>query len=62
MKIGRFLNLKQVSEVLKISETTVRRRVSSGKLRSFKEGGRVLVLEADLEDYLRRQYGEPFEA
>lgn len=62
MKIGRFLNVQEVAVALRVSVETVRRRISSGKLKSFKEGGRVLVREADLEDYLQRQYGGPLGA
>jgi excisionase family DNA binding protein len=62
MKIGRFLNVQEVADELRLSVETVRRRIKAGKLRSFKEGGRVLVREADLDDYIQRQYGGPLSA
>ena len=55
MNIRAILTLEEVAAILKTSVKTVRRRIASGKLRSFKEGGRVLVFESDLEDYFRRQ-------
>lgn len=58
MKIGNILTLEEVAAFLKTSVKTVRRRVSSGKLRCFKEGGRVLVLEDELEKYLLQQIGK----
>lgn len=60
MNIGRILTLEEVADFLKTSVKTVRRRVASGKLKAFKEGGRVLVLEAELEEYIRRQIAAPF--
>jgi len=60
MNIGRILTLDEVADFLKTSVKTVRRRVASGKLKAFKEGGRVLVLEAELEEYIRRQIAAPF--
>ncbi|BCX50203.1 excisionase family DNA-binding protein [Haloferula helveola] len=49
------LTLRDVAERLKTSVKSVRRRIRDGHLRAFKEGGRVLVLKSDLDDYLRRQ-------
>ncbi|MEQ1839949.1 MAG: helix-turn-helix domain-containing protein [Verrucomicrobiales bacterium] len=62
MNIRAILTLEEVAAILKTSVKTVRRRIASGKLRSFKEGGRVRVLESDLEDYIRRQLGGAFSA
>lgn len=53
-----FFVIEEVAEFLKTSVKTVRRRISSGELRSFKEGGRVCVLKADLDEYLARKVRE----
>lgn len=50
-----FLTLPEVAERLKASIKTIRRRIASGELRSFKEGGRVCVLESDLSEFIRRR-------
>lgn len=55
MKVGRMMFLEEVAEILRKSVKTVRRRVDTGKLKAFKEGGRIMVLEADLEAYLEQQ-------
>ena len=55
MNLQEFYKIEEVAEFLKTSVKTVRRRISSGELRSFKEGGRVCVLKADLTDYLNRK-------
>jgi len=52
MKIPRFYFLPEVAAVLRLNVKSVRRRIKSGKLKSVKEGGRVLVRESDLEQYL----------
>lgn len=49
------LTLKEVADYLKSSVKTVRRRISSGKLKAFKDGGRLLVLASDLEEYVQSQ-------
>ena len=46
------LILEEVAGILKVSVKTARRRVASGKIRSFREGGRVCVWRHDLEQYL----------
>lgn len=40
MRCGEILTLEEVAAFLKTSVKTVRRRISSGKLKAFKEGGR----------------------
>lgn len=55
MKSSIFLKLEEVAKRLKASVKTARRRIVSGELRGFKEGGRVCVLEEDLEEYIRRK-------
>lgn len=55
MKTPEFLRIEEVAERLRASVKTVRRRISEGKIKSFKEGGRVCVLSAELERYLSSQ-------
>ncbi len=55
MKFGEILTIEEVAAKLKASVKTIRRRIASGKLRSFKEGGRVCVLADELDAYLQRQ-------
>lgn len=52
MNFPRYLLLPEVAEILRLDVKSVRRRIRSGKLKSFKEGGRVLVRESDLQEYL----------
>jgi excisionase family DNA binding protein len=55
MKVDEILKLEEVAAILKASVKTVRRRIASGHLRHFKEGGRVCVLASQLEAYIQRQ-------
>jgi len=55
MKSIEFLKIEEVAERLKASVKTVRRRIATGELRGFKEGGRVCVLESDLAEFISRQ-------
>jgi len=55
MDLGEILTLEEVAARLKVSVKTVRRRIASGKLPAFKEGGRVCVLHRDLEAYIEQQ-------
>ena len=55
MNSEEILTLPEVATRLKTSTKTVRRRIASGALRAFKEGGRVCVLLSDLVDYLQQQ-------
>jgi excisionase family DNA binding protein len=48
------LTLQEVAAILRASIKTVRRRIEDGQLKAFKEGGRILVLESELEKYLQR--------
>lgn len=46
------MKLEEVAERLRISIKTLRRRIASGAIKAFKEGGRIRIWESDLEDYL----------
>lgn len=54
MKKPELLKISQVAEYLGASEKTIRRRIADGTIKRIKEGGRVLVLECDLEAYIQR--------
>lgn len=45
--------VQEAAEELRIGNSTVRERIRSGQLRSFKDGGRRLIAGEDLMDYLR---------
>ena len=47
------MNLLEAASALDLSETSVRRRIRSGKLRAYRDGGRVIIEPADLERYKR---------
>ena len=55
MSAPRFLLIEEVADRLRLHSKSVRRRISEGKIKSFKEGGRVCVLESELEKYLQLQ-------
>jgi len=44
--------VQEAAEELRIGNSTVRERIRSGQLRSFKDGGRRLIAGDDLLDYL----------
>ncbi len=50
--------VQEAAEELRIGNSTVRERIRSGQLRSFKDGGRRLIAGEDLLDYLRILRGE----
>ncbi|MEM9563834.1 MAG: helix-turn-helix domain-containing protein [Actinomycetota bacterium] len=45
--------VQEAAEELRIGNSTVRERIRSGQLRSFKDGGRRLVAGEDLMEYVR---------
>ncbi len=45
--------IQEAAEELRIGNSTVRERIRSGQLRSFKDGGRRLVAGEDLMEYVR---------
>jgi excisionase family DNA binding protein len=54
MNKHQFLLLPEVADRLRVSVKTVRRRIASGALRAFKEGGRLCVAEEEVTRYLTR--------
>jgi excisionase family DNA binding protein len=57
---GRTLNIKQVQEILDISERTIFRLIRKGELKGFKVGREWRFEESDIEDFiaLQRQKAE----
>lgn len=53
----KLLTVQEVADVLKVSESTVRRLIRGGVLVAYKVGdrGQLRVEEADLEDYVGAQ-------
>jgi excisionase family DNA binding protein len=46
------LKIHQIAEEMKADEKTVYRRIQSGKLKAFKEGGRWMIWRSQLLAYL----------
>ncbi len=46
--------IDEAAEALRLGSSTVRERIRSGRLRSFKDGGRRLIARQDLVDYIER--------
>lgn len=44
--------VREAAEELRLGSSTVRERIRSGQLRSFKDGGRRLIAGDDLVDYV----------
>ena len=47
-----YFSIKQVSEKLNLSQKTIRRHISSGRLASYKIGGAYRINEVDIESFL----------
>lgn len=47
--------LDDVAEILQVHPRTVRRRVNSGEIESFRVGNKIRILHTDLMDYIERQ-------
>jgi excisionase family DNA binding protein len=52
---GRIIDIKQVQELLHLSERTVFRLIKSGELRGFKAGREWRFEESDIEDFIKNQ-------
>ena len=52
---GKILDVKQVQEVLHLSERTVFRLIKSGELAGFKAGREWRFEESDIEDFIQKQ-------
>ncbi len=51
----RFLTIREAAGVLRVSESTIRNAIGSGRLRAFRfgdRGGSIRIGRADLDDYM----------
>lgn len=55
MSQREMLNLKQVQEILDISERTAFRLINGGELKGFKVGREWRFFQSDIDDYIERQ-------
>lgn len=55
MSQREMLNIKQVQEILDISERTAFRLINSGELKGFKVGREWRFFQSDIDDYIERQ-------
>ncbi len=58
----RLYSVDELSELLSIQETTIRKYLRDGKLKGRKLAKRWYVSEESLADYFRQQESEPEEA
>ena len=49
--------VREASELMGISQTKVRRMIGKGEINVLRIGGKLLLLEADLEKFMQGQYG-----
>ncbi len=54
-------SVRGAAEWLSVGETFMRELVTTKKVRSFKEGSKVLVPHVALEEYIARRLSEPSE-
>ena len=51
----RLLSIKEVAQLLHVSDRTVKRRIAEGELAGHKVGHQWRLAKTDVEDYLRRR-------
>lgn len=49
-----FYYLDEVADYFKVNERTVRRWIKSGKLEAMKWGGRWLITETDIKEFMKQ--------
>lgn len=55
---GKLLTLKEVQEILQLSQRTVFRLIDQEKLKGFKVGREWRFEESDIDDFIQRQREE----
>jgi excisionase family DNA binding protein len=50
-----FYYLNEVAAEFQVNERTVRRWITSGKLEAMKLGGRWLIAESDIKDFIKQR-------
>jgi excisionase family DNA binding protein len=58
----RLYTLAEVARMLRVNYNTVRRLLTTGRLRGVRVGRRILVRSRDLEDYFERYPAYPEES
>ena len=48
----KFLSINQVSKLVELSNTTIRRSISNGSLKCSKKSGKLLFLESDIRKWI----------
>ncbi|MEA1051899.1 helix-turn-helix domain-containing protein [Lamprobacter modestohalophilus] len=59
---GEILTLKEVAEYLKVTERTIYRLAGAKKIPAFKVGGTWRFSRAEMDEWIRRQSGDPSDA
>ena len=49
------LNISETAKRLKVSETTIRRLIANGKIKSFRVGDLIRIREVDLVEFVEQQ-------
>ena len=49
---NKFLSINQVSKLVELSNTTIRRSISNGSLKCSKKSGKLLFLESDIRKWI----------
>ena len=62
MSIGQFQTVKDVADMLKVGEATVRRWIRDGELRAIDIGRGWRIAPEDLDDFLRQNANRPHRA
>jgi excisionase family DNA binding protein len=53
--IDKMLGIKELSEILGVSDSTVRRLLNAKQIPSYRIGGQIKVKRSDLDEYLNKQ-------
>ncbi len=48
----RIYTIREVSQILKITEYTARKYITQGKIKAFKQGWKIYVKESSIKEYL----------
>jgi excisionase family DNA binding protein len=49
---NKFLSINQVSKLVELSNSTIRRSISNGSLKCSKKSGKLLFLESDIRKWI----------
>ena len=51
----KYYNLKDIAELLSVSEKTIRRYIQSGKIKAIKIGNRLKISESNYMEFINNQ-------